>query len=1163
MSKISAKEYKIVAKSKCFNKKWYLKTYPDVAAAKMNPARHYCKTGWREGRNPGPNFDTKFYLKTYKDAKQAKICPLLHYEQVGKSLEYNTKPAPVAPKLSDKQIIANSQYFDRKWYYKKYQDVARAGVDAASHYLNSGWREGRNPGPNFDTKFYLKTYMSAIKGKKKQICPLLHYEMYNKNNPVQVAPLAEYESAAAAKKAEYKLIKNSKYFDRKYYLTAHSDVARAGADPVYHYLNNGWREGRNPSPEFNTCGYLKRYPECTMNPLVHYERHGRHHGYVTGTFIDEKMIAEYWRKYKRNKNIDTVMYSCVSGGYDDIISDFIPNPEYKYVLFTDNPKLLQNETYLWWHICPLAFSEMDNVRNACWHKLHPHVLFPDYKYSVWVDSNVQISGSSVYDIIERHKRAKHKIAISLHPNRDCIYEEANACIVDGKDNPALINTQMTILRKHGFPKHAGLYETNLLLRRHMDKQIIDLCNQWWAFIRDYSRHDQLSFNYLLWKNGIKHYPLDKKSMRYHPEFKLINHNYKPAATKYQPHKILVHLHLYYHDQLDWFLSRFKNITCEYDLFVTVTDNNADTTRKLQEFKPDVKIIKVPNRGYDIYPFWLALQQADLGQYDAVLKVHTKNYRDTVWNKEGIKYTKYQWRDDLINPLIGSRRQFKKTLKTLRNPDCGMVFSKNLERSIENDTQKLNTQRLCELFGYKYRTSPFSCGTMFIIKSNVLKDFIAYPFKLRDFASQSATGSLGTLAHSIETFFGIMVVQYGLSSYGIHNINTYIKAKKRDIVTRILTKKKKYYANNVLYIKHSKYFNRRWYLRTYPDVAKSGMSAEKHYLVAGGLNGYNPGPRFDSKKYLVANPDVMRAGVNPLLHWEKYGKYEGRKRAIYDMVDDPKMLRQIMSFQKTGVTTHPRSPRIIISMTTFPGRIHEVPFTIYSLLRQTIKPDEIVLYLGYDKFKNRESDLPESLLHLTKCGLTIKWVKDLRSFTKLLPALSDYPDDIVVTADDDIYYNNDWLEKLCREHIVHPRDIICHRVHRVSFFSNGRMMPYNSWPHQSAIADASYKNFLTGVGGVLYPPHCLHRDVTKVKTFQALCPFADDIWFWAMAVLNGTKIRNLSNGYAKLEYTNRTRELGLNSQETLAKSNVTQNGNDVQMVRVLKHYPNLLKRVKAD
>ena len=90
----------------------------------------------------------------------------------------------------------------------------------------------------------------------------------------------------------------------------------------------------------------------------------------------------------------------------------------------------------------------------------------------------------------------------------------------------------------------------------------------------------------------------------------------------------------------------------------------------------------------------------------------------------------------------------------------------------------------------------------------------------------------------------------------------------------------------------------------------------------------------------------------------------------------------------GLNTEERSPKIIVSLTTFPKRIKTVHITIEQLLTQSVKPDKLILWLAEEQFPNKENDLPEDLLRLREFGLTIGWCKDLRSYKKLLPTLKE-------------------------------------------------------------------------------------------------------------------------------------------------------------------------------
>jgi hypothetical protein len=70
-------------------------------------------------------------------------------------------------------------------------------------------------------------------------------------------------------------------FDRDHYLAAYPDVGEAGVDPLEHYFQDGWREGRDPSTDFSTSYYLSANPDVAaapVNPFAHYVLNGRREG---------------------------------------------------------------------------------------------------------------------------------------------------------------------------------------------------------------------------------------------------------------------------------------------------------------------------------------------------------------------------------------------------------------------------------------------------------------------------------------------------------------------------------------------------------------------------------------------------------------------------------------------------------------------------------------------------------------------------------------------------------------------------------------------------------------------------------------------------------------------------------------------------------------------
>lgn len=264
------------------------------------------------------------------------------------------------------------------------------------------------------------------------------------------------------------------------------------------------------------------------------------------------------------------------------------------------------------------------------------------------------------------------------------------------------------------------------------------------------------------------------------------------------------------------------------------------------------------------------------------------------------------------------------------------------------------------------------------------------------------------------------------------------------------------------------------------------------------------------------------------------------------------MREFLSSNTSALSATPRSPRLIVSLTSFPERVNDsgiLPIAIFSIMEQTLKPDKIVLWLTEEEFPERQRDVSSEILRFCSHGLEIRWIPhNIRAYGKLVPALEEFPDDVIVTADDDVMYDKEWLEKLYNEWLENPSDIIAHRVKRVAVGDDG-VKPYNHW-NFAFFATPSFRNFLTGVGGVLYPPHALHENATNEKLFKSCSPLNDDIWFWAMAVLNGKRTKRVKGGFPH--------PLDLIPDKLGRRHLITENldENDSALERVFSQYPQL-------
>ena len=158
-----------------------------------------------------------------------------------------------------------------------------------------------------------------------------------------------------------------------------------------------------------------------------------------------------------------------------------------------------------WIVKPIESIDSDPVLSAKIYKILPHHFLKEYEYSIWVDGYFVIRGD-VTILLEKYL-AKAPMALYKHPQRNCIYEEAEACIELNKDNAETIRKQMELYRAEGYPKNNGLLACGLILRKNcpvVNKNDED----WWLEIRKHSKRDQLSFPYIARKNNLSYAVID-------------------------------------------------------------------------------------------------------------------------------------------------------------------------------------------------------------------------------------------------------------------------------------------------------------------------------------------------------------------------------------------------------------------------------------------------------------------------------------------------------------------------------------------------------------------------------------------------------------------------------------------------------------------------------
>lgn len=217
---------------------------------------------------------------------------------------------------------------------------------------------------------------------------------------------------------------------------------------------------------------------------------------------------------KRNKK---VVYTVITAGYNFLLSYRYRKEDWDYICFTDDETLIKNG-HNFWKILPIANLQLEDTKKSRYPKILAHEVLKDYDYSLYVDGNIELISDTVYEKIENFIKSGVKMAITDHYSRICIYEEAKICALAGKELPENIIEQVKIFQQQGFPRNYGLKENNIIYRKHNDKEIKKIMEQWWYWVKNYSKRDQLSLMYVLWKN---HYPkipnIMEKSVRLCPE----------------------------------------------------------------------------------------------------------------------------------------------------------------------------------------------------------------------------------------------------------------------------------------------------------------------------------------------------------------------------------------------------------------------------------------------------------------------------------------------------------------------------------------------------------------------------------------------------------------------------------------------------------------------
>jgi hypothetical protein len=229
-----------------------------------------------------------------------------------------------------------------------------------------------------------------------------------------------------------------------------------------------------------------------------------------------------WTNYK-------VIYKVIINNYDGDLNPKFLNYDFDYLFYTNNITnyLLLNNSIWLYYIIPEEIKNLTPSKQNRYLKINAYKYLPNkYNLSIYIDGNIVIIND--INLLLKKLYEKHgnlNFYIPIHPERDCIYDEANAVLKLRRDKSKNVTPQIKKIKNDGFPAHYGLSENNVLIRNHKKPIIIEFMKKWWEIINKGSKRDQLSFIYISWKYNFTNFAfIERKLLRKY--FKIIRRHKK-------------------------------------------------------------------------------------------------------------------------------------------------------------------------------------------------------------------------------------------------------------------------------------------------------------------------------------------------------------------------------------------------------------------------------------------------------------------------------------------------------------------------------------------------------------------------------------------------------------------------------------------------------------
>lgn len=252
---------------------------------------------------------------------------------------------------------------------------------------------------------------------------------------------------------------------------------------------------------------LKNYWEKISKKYISYNFDNR---YGLGV-LAPKGVANYEKIQKFFKSPPVAIYTAIYGGKDDLNSQVFQNIPVTKIAFTDRE--IANDKG--WNVVNSPFTKelldsnpelKDPRMQAKAYKVRPQYIDEGFQgdYLIWIDGNIQIKNTRFVEFLIESV-GDSMVGFMDHPDRDCIYEEYDACIkynrLKTKEQKDTALQQLIRYKKEKVMPHSGLFAGTIFIRNMKHPRIEEFNDMWWSEILNGSFRDQLSLPYVLSKMG--------------------------------------------------------------------------------------------------------------------------------------------------------------------------------------------------------------------------------------------------------------------------------------------------------------------------------------------------------------------------------------------------------------------------------------------------------------------------------------------------------------------------------------------------------------------------------------------------------------------------------------------------------------------------------------